>query len=242
MKYIVNIVCMLSLAISTSASTVATNKSLYSISKKYEYLLTSHPNAHLESFRKEKVELYQAELKDYFKDKGIEEARADLLDIIAKVPEDDKRRTFFRRVKNASEEELIQIFSNKTLIRNTFKGEGSNFTSSDLFLQKAILYTILGVIVYAIADNVFDRINYETFDSFRLHAGDYCDTTPAEDEAMKADAYNKCVSFATYPETCRFKEWKTEKFEDYTTYDSFGNSTTYYNCYIEARYKADRDR
>ena len=68
MKYIVNIVCMLSLAISTSASTVATNKSLYSISKKYEYLLTSHPNAHLESFRKEKVELYQAELKDYFKD------------------------------------------------------------------------------------------------------------------------------------------------------------------------------
>ncbi len=117
------------LLITFSLSTFATQpqNEVKNIVKKYDYLLTSHPQAHEADFRAETIESFEDELNTFIDSASDEELKAGFATIINQIPSQEKRASFLKILSNSSDAELAKYLSDPELLSQSIQGEGANF-------------------------------------------------------------------------------------------------------------------
>lgn len=210
--------------------------------EKYEYMLTSAPNAGSEEARKIAASL-KGELEELAKNSSKEDLKAEFKKLISKIPSSEKRSAYVDLLENSTKSELQSLMNNPQFLKDTFRGEGSNFTSSeDLFTN--LLYVLIGgVILFAIIaaiDNAADHqyyysstISFYEYGSFAICTSS--DLTWDEEDFLIDNALTKCERNANNPETCRFSYFDID---EYVYEDPYGLDEV--ECRFRAVVKADR--
>ncbi len=250
MKLLLHLLITFSLSFNSFAlNKTESNQSLQEIIKKYDYLLSSHPNAHIESFRKKAIRDFDEDFSRLVQGRSLQELRNQALIIVAKVPKDDKRAELSMMINHGSKSDLISLLKNKAFIRDAFQGEGANFTSSQVSFSSVVGALLVVSLIYVIIDEISEAINYEVFSSYSTYASfnsftgtcEYSYVSSYEKELMKEDARQSCLALAKYPETCRFHEYGKFKTYEYTEYH-FGEDRSIYSCSVNAQFKSDREK
>ncbi len=247
MKSIVAVICSFLLVFSSLANDyhLLENSRLDKLVKKYEYMIAVHPQADNLDFRAKIEEQFKKEVIAVTKTLGEGELRANIRNIISKIPVKEKREMFLDILNNETKEDLGKLIIAQDLLSSAFRGESSNFTGHPRFGEIVVYGLLASFILYAILDAVFERINYEKFKSDSPHVDwggtdtYYCSSRAAsflQKDKLKRVAKTKCLNQASYPETCRFDEWDVNEIVDY---DYWGDVVST-SCYIQAVYKADR--
>lgn len=236
-------------AIALETERVKQNAELFNVAKKYEYLLSSHPQAHEEDFQDTQVKNFENEVKAISKDMTLMELRSELLILADKIPSRDKKEEFKRVVSSSSKDELLSIVSSKKVIGDIFKGEGANFTSSNVFnietISMILAVALMTYLVYRVNTQVSEFENFYSYrklmDSYVTGAFptlNFCGLqylSSTEQLLMKENAQRKCELEATLPETCRF-----DKFVLSDNAPIIHEEGVYVECFQSARYIADR--
>ncbi len=208
------------------------NLSPSAIVKKYDYILTAHPQAHEDSFQNENLKKYKEELSASLSRSSEEEVKESFEQIIAKIPQRSKREAYLKVLKNSTQEELLAFISAPALMNDALAGEGANFaliTDEPLIVATYIIMT--GLILFVMI-NAIVKSNRPRFASYPVTIQDvpYCAdytfnqyVSSAERNNMKADAKMRCESESPRPDTCEFFGF-LYSFERYTYTTQNGNS------------------
>lgn len=247
------------LMFSSYAGTVGlkTNNDIGRIVTKYDYLLTSHPQAHEAAFREATLESFNSELGSISKSLSKEELEAEIKTLIAKVPTQADRDAFTKVLATSSKEELAEMLTNPNLLTQALRGEGANFSfnngpSIHTIILGLVAVLIIAVIVDAIADSIkYDYyysysvqgegwVHYNAFDEATTSCYFYPSTSESEKQNMIADALNRCEASSKYPETCRFNGWS---YSDNFNQNLYSNPVFHYShpisCWLQASVKTD---
>lgn len=253
--------CLLSLMLvfSSYAGTVGlkSNNDIGRIVKKYDYLLTSHPQAHEADFRKATLESFNTELSAVSKSLTKEELEVEIQKLIAKVPTQADRDAFNKVLATSSKEELAGMLSNPNLLTQALRGQGANFSFTNGPSIHTIILGLVAVLVIAlIVDAVATAIKYDFYYSYSVqgegwvnyNAFDepitscyfYPSTSEAEKQNMIDDAMTRCEASSKYPETCRFSGWSySDDFNQYLHHDPIFYYSHPINCWLQAKVKTD---
>lgn len=253
--------CLLSfmLVFSSYASTVGvkSNNDIARIVTKYDYLLTSHPQAHEEDFKQETLKKYKAELSTASKSLSKEELQVEIKKLIAKIPTAEDRAAFNKVLASSSKEELAKMVTSPELLSQALRGQGANFSfRNGPDIHTIILGLVAVVIIAVIVDAVVQSIKYDYYYSYSVE-GDgwvsydafnepyttcffYPSTSESQKQDMIDDAMVKCQANSKYPDTCRFDSWT---YSDNYIHNSFHDPIFYYShpvmCWLQARVKTD---
>ncbi len=241
------ILCLFSFTVLAQPYT-RVNSSVDTILKKYDYLLTSHPQAHESEFKAKTLKDFTIELKASLENSSKEDVLKNFESILNKIPQQEKREAYLKMIKNSSKDELAAFLSNPQLLSDSLRGEGSNFAMiTGEPVVDVILYVVGAVILYAIIESIVLAIKYEDFKSYQTYLGfvGICDqatlnaqTNSTEREAMKNDAAAKCDANARRPITCEFSGW-SYSFSQGSTFDQVDEYTRG-DCYVKATYRAKK--
>ena len=183
-------------------------KSLTDVLLKYEYMLSAHPSAHLDSFRKETMDSLTKELQDLKKNLTAEDVKDSLKNLVQKIPSSNDKKLYTDMISKHSLEQNIELLKSRSFLNKTFKGEGSNFTTSlsqNILLINALVIGLL-VAAFMLSDNDGDS-NHEIYGSslftFTSHGQDCFFSNAFIPTYYYEEARLNCESLATLPQTCR---------------------------------------
>ena len=217
------------------------NGELTDMLMKYEFLLSAHPNAHLESFQTEQREAFREELTEKSKNMSLSEVKSELLTLVEEIPSQEKRDEFNHLINDSSKEELLNFLSNRSILNDVFKGQGANFTSSDNFGTINVILAIAAVVLMVALISNIEESKFEHFYSYSIDGGafSYCGErylSETDKILMKENAKLKCELEATLPETCRFRGFNTSDTRNSIGYED----GDYYECSTYAEFIADK--
>ena len=202
------------------------------IMEKYDYLLTSHPQAHEAEFKREKLLKYKQELTASLANSTEEEVKQSFESVVAKIAHAEKREAYLKILKNSTKQQLTDFMTAPALMSSALAGESANFsiiTDEPLISITYIVMTglILFVIINAIAkSNRPKYVSYPTTIENVTFCADYTFNqfvSTAEKENMKTDARMRCESESPRPDTCKFFGF-LYNFERYSYTASNGDS------------------
>ncbi len=209
---------------------------------KYEFMLTSAPNAGTDEANAVAAKL-KSELEELAKNASREELKKEFNKIVSKIPSTKKRQEYIEVLENSSRAELSALMSNPKFLSDTFRGEGSNFTSSQDLFSNALYILLGGVVLFAIIAAISDASDHQYYFSsaisfYQFGAFAFCssgDLTWDEEDFLIDNALSKCERNAYNPETCRFSRFDVDEFvyEDPYGFDEV-------ECRIRAVAKADK--
>jgi hypothetical protein len=240
-KQVTSFLVLLTFSFTTMAAPLAHSKSVSSVLTKYDYLLTSHPQAHEADFQAKSMQKFKAELQSVVESSSRAELESSFDEILNEIPTQEKREVYLKVLKNSSKEELVEFLANPMLLADSLRGQSANFFVEGEPVLNAVIFLFAGLIIAAIISAVVDNAKYERFESYEMERG--CTALYDHEEvAMKENAMNKCLSQAKYPETCR-----STGLSDRTGYDTISgydregyweHTETYAACVATA--KADK--
>ena len=209
---------------------------------KYEFMLTSAPNAGTDEANAIAGKL-KSELEELAKNASREDLKKEFNKLVSKIPSTEKRQAYVELLENSSKAELNTLMSNPQFLSDTFRGEGSNFTSSEDLFTNALYVLIGGVILFAIIAAINDAANHQyyyssTISFFEYGAFSICtsgDLTWDEEDFLIDNALSKCERNAYNPETCRFSRFDID---EYVYEDPYGLDEV--ECRIRAVVRADK--
>ncbi len=253
--------CLLSfmLMFSSYAGTVGlkSNNDIGRVVTKYDYLLTSHPQAHENEFRKATLESFKADLAGISKSLTRQELQVEIQKLIARVPTQADRDAFNKILATSSKEELAGMLTNPSLLTQALRGEGANFSFNNGPSVQTIIIGLVAVLVLAvIIDAVATAIKYDFYYSYSIQGEGWVNynafdepttscfffpsTSESEKQDMIDDALNRCEAASKYPETCRFTGWTySDNFNQFLYSDSIFNYSRPISCWIQAKVKTD---
>tara|TARA_R110002049_G_scaffold298810_1_gene488757 strand:+ start:351 stop:1109 length:759 start_codon:yes stop_codon:yes gene_type:complete len=248
------------LMFSSYAGTVGlkSNNDIGRVVTKYDYLLTSHPQAHEAEFRKATMESFNADLASISKTLTKEELQVEIEKLIAKVPTQADRDAFNKILATSSKEELAAMFSNPNLLTQALRGEGANFSFTNGPSIHTIILGLVAVLVIAvIVDAIVTSIKYDFYYSYSIQGEGWVNyntfdqqptttcyffpsTSESEKQNMIDDALTRCEASSKYPETCRFSGWSySDNFNQYLYSDPIFYYSHPISCWIQASVKTD---
>ena len=206
------------------------SSSIAKVIKKYDFMLSAHPSAHLESFKEKALNNFKKEIEALTENFSKEELVKIFEELVVNTPSKEKRESYLKLLRSSTRAEIEAFAFDQELLEETFRGEGSNFTGD---VGETLLYAaLIGAAVYAI---IFINSRYEFFTSRRITdhlfgEHDVCsrfDFSQFERNTLREEARQLCLSNARFPQTCEFSSFPTS---------TLGNS-----CRMRARYRARKE-
>ena len=207
-KKFISITLVYLLATFQVAANANTKEQLTKALAKYDYMLTAHPQAHIDSFRKSAYKDLQSELESLKSELSQDDVKTVLDNIVAKIPSKKDQQEYRFMINTFSESKNLELLTDTSFIQKTFRGESSNFTTSvsrNVILVNAL---VIGIIVAIIIASDSANNDSEVFASspffFTEFGRDCWSANPFIGEYYLDEARVSCETHATNPETCRF--------------------------------------
>jgi len=209
---------------------------------KYDYLLTSHPQAHEADFKAKTLENFKVDIRASLQGSSKQELQKSFNLILNKIPQKEKREAYLKMIQNMSKESMAAFLANPQLLADSFQGEGANFALITDSVVLDILIISLGLlVVYAIVHAIAEAINYKHYRSSSIYVGYTRDCNSVtmrrnvsdfEIELAKTEAKNKCYANESNPVSrCESDGFSFSE----SGYDS---ETGRSDCYARAVYRA----
>ena len=230
-------VLLLAFSWNTMGAPIEKAHNLNKIMTKYDYLLSSHPQAHEKNFRASTIEKFQAELGNAVSTASKAELNDSFNTILEQIPTQDKREAYLKVLQNSSKSDISRFLTDPTLLADSLRGESANFFTGSTGLDILII-AIAALLVYALIAAIVNVVKYQTFyASFYLTAPS-CTSYSVENYNSPSDvdenietARARCESRANNPNTCQYSGWSfTERS------DSLG----FTRCDVKATFQAER--
>ncbi len=206
-KKLISITLVYLLATFQVAANVNTKEQLTKALVKYDYMLTAHPQAHIEAFRKNAYKDFQNELESLKSELTQSDVQAVLDDIIAKIPSKKDKEEYRFMINTFSESKNLDLLTDTNFIQKVFRGDSSNFTTSlsrNVLLINALVIGIIVAIVIASDSVSNDSEIFASSPYFFTEFGRDCrNANVVMSEYYYEEARVSCETQATNPETCR---------------------------------------
>jgi hypothetical protein len=232
---------MLTFSFTAIATPFTQSKNISNIMSNYDYLVTSHPQAHEVEFQKESLKKFKADLEVAVATASEKELKESFDKILAEIPTKEKREVYLKLLQNSSKTEIAAFLASPKLLAETLQGQSANFFVRGEPMINAMIFLFAGLIIAAIVNSIIQHAKYQFYNSYEVSGGcsaQYNDTK----EALKANVMGKCLADATNPETCRHTGFSTgEDIDTYCDRDREGEycwNETSYTCVANA--KADK--
>ena len=242
---LITFLLLITFSFNSLAGTIGNAKDISEIMIKYDYLLSSHPNAHEKDFQKTTLENFKKDLQAAVSTTDKNELEKSFQEVVKNIPSKEKRDAYLKVLRNSSQSQVAAMLANPDILKSSLRGESANFfLGSDAPLGLNIAVTLVaGLILYAIISAVVFSIKYETFNSYQVRTGE-CTYSSLEYNAssstisdMKEDARRDCKNGAKNPSTCEPNGWD---YSESTEYSQSYPHETYTECYISYEYKAKK--
>jgi hypothetical protein len=211
---------------------------------KYDYLLTSHPQAHEADFKAKTLEKFKSDIRVSLQGSTKAEIEKGFDTILNKIPQKDKREAYSKMIQNISKENMAMFLANPQLLADSLQGEGANFALiTDSVVLDVLIISLGLLVIYAIVQAVREAVNYKHYRSGSIYVGytRYCNSSTMrrnvsdfEIELAKTEAKNKCYSNESNPASrC--------KSDGFTFSESgYDSETDRSDCYARAVFKAKK--
>ncbi len=214
----------------------APKPSINSVMAKYDYLMTAHPQAHEEAFKKDNLEKFKQELATLTQKMSKEEVEAELEILLEKVPTKSQRTAFRKLLKSSTASELATFFANPKLLSAGLQGEGANFAMN--WEENGATIGLLALLMVGAIFLILDAIKHMKYEFFtyRSSYGVGCnDLSSDEKNELDRGALRDCRNNAAHPETCEQSDFGSRTYR--TDYD---DGSYYEEPYCESEYRALR--
>jgi hypothetical protein len=178
----------------------STNKtSISALLMKYDYALTSHPQAHEEVFIKANLQKLKADLNTLTSKMTKEELISELEVVLAKVPTQEQRDAFVKLLESSTTQELANFFANPALLEAALRGEGANFAMN--WEDNAAGYVLGAALIVLVIGAIIQGIKKSKYDYFVVSSGSSnCSNSTLND--LIDSAHNQCLAGASNPDNC----------------------------------------
>ena len=238
LKHFISYFLLMVFAVNSFAAPIGNAKDISGIMMKYDYLLSSHPQAHEKSFKDSSLVKFKKELEAAVLENSKEENELEFREILQNIPTQEDRDAYLKVLKNSSKTQIVAMLADPKLLEASIRGESANFFVKGKPLINTAIILVAALLIYAIVMNVIENGKWQRFQSSSSVRAGTCETTWVPDHELDAiieDARSKCETQANHPETCKsngFNYFSDTQYSDNYPY----NSTT--NCKIYAEYKA----
>jgi hypothetical protein len=235
MKNLLIYILVLTFSLQTIAA-VKQKPSISSVMIKYDYLLTAHPQAHVEEFKTKNLEQFKEELSSLTNSMTKSQLASQLEVLLEKVPTKKEREAFRKVLESSTASELNKFLANPKLFSAALQGEGANFAMN--WEENGAIYGLLILMAVGVVFLILDTIKHMKYEFFtaRSSYGLACsDLSSFEKNELDRRALRDCRDNALYPETCEQSD-----FGGRTYRQDYDDGTYYEEPYCESEYRAKR--